>query len=232
MQTKAKTFSLLLIAAMGLLLGGNVSAAGNPSSVSIDDASVLIRQIQQKVNDLAIQLQGAQIQPLAPAPASVSHTLTQSQLDYIKSRTDIIAAETARLRIEVEVFVILRDIRQKTADLDYQIENKQKYAGTESWVETQSKISNIDNGTVEAQIAKIKQQINELNQELAVKQAADQTVTANSESVQANYEGKSSLEDSNGQSVSTAPAVKKAQEPAKKGFWQSIGDFFKNLFTF
>jgi len=162
MQTKAKTFSLLLIAAMGLLLGGNVSAAGNPSSVSINDASVLIRQIQQKVNDLAIQLQSARIQPLATAPVPVSHTLTQSQLDYIKSQTDIIAAETARLRIEVQVFVILRDIRQKTADLDYQITNQQKYAGTDIRVETQSKASNIGNGTVEAQIAKIKQQINEI----------------------------------------------------------------------
>jgi hypothetical protein len=209
-----------------------VSAAGNPSSVSINDASVLIRQIQQKVNDLAIQLQSARIQPLATAPVPVSHTLTQSQLDYIKSQTDIIAAETARLRIEVQVFVILRDIRQKTADLDYQITNQQKYAGTDIRVETQSKASNIGNGTVEAQIAKIKQQINELNQELAAKQAADQTATANLGSVQTNYEGQSSLEDSNGQSVSTAPAANKAQEPAKKGFWQSIGDFFKNLFTF
>lgn len=235
MQIKVKSLSLLLIAAAGLLLGGNVSAADNTaSSISINDASALIEQLRQKINSLAQQLQSVQNMPEVAVTIVAAPVLTQAELDGIEVQVNRITGEVARLKIEVGVFVTLRQIQEKTALLNAQIEEA---TGIPSTVVSaaQSQISATPTGNqqgIESQIARLKQQIAELNQELVAKQAAGQAVAA-TDTTQPICAGGACPVPVETQNNAPVPVTIATTAPSgSNGFWQSVGDFFKKLFTF
>lgn len=233
MKTTAKIFSLLSIAAAGLLLGGNVSAAGSSTTITIDNASALIQQIQQKINDLASQLQRTQDQSAAPITIAAAPALPQSQLDYIQSQVDRIAGETARLKIEVGVFTTLRQIQWATAALNAEIARGQQPTAAATPAQQPATAVDDDNRRdIEAKIAKVKQQIAELNQEIQMQKSIETpavTAAGGDQCVGQNCPVGTSEQKI---TTETAPLQTTASQPEKKGFWQSVGDFLKKIFTF
>jgi len=239
MQNNVKARLLLLTAvAIGLLLGGNVRAevvqATNVGSMAI---SQQVEQIKQRIVELSADMQRASQQ----TTVTVSAELTQEKLNYIQSEVTRIAKETARIKVEVEVFVAIRQIQQRLRVLSVQVaqyvaEQQSRVAQVQPGASGKGSVSSATE--VEAKIAQIRQQITELTQELEAKKAGGQKVTQapSDTGVQESKQcsGGSCLVTPTGTQsepkiVSTPVTTTKTES---KGFWQSIGDFIKKLFTF
>lgn len=242
MQHKIKIVSLTLFSAIGLLLGGNVFADGGgvPQAVNFDAVSAQIELVAQKINQLSSELKSKQISVIAPAPVLASE-LTQEKLNYIESEVGRIAKKTERLKIEVAIFVTLREIERKTAQIAAQIASGAPISQPIAAAAQPADVSaTAASGTqtreeIEAQIAKIRQQISELTQEMDVRTSASVSQSAPISGV-----SNGAVEDEDGDdsgdmsAITIAPAEEKAREtqPKSKSFWESAGDFLKKLFTF
>lgn len=243
MQHKIKIVSLTLFSAIGLLLGGNVFADGGgvPQAVNFDAVSAQIELVAQKINQLSSELKSKQIPVIAPAPVSALE-LTQEKLNYIESEVGRIANETERLKIEVAIFVTLREIERKTAQIAAQIVSgvpvSQPIAAAAAQPADVSATAASGAQTreeVEAQIAKIRQQISELTQEMAARTSASVSQSAPVSGVSNGAVEDEDNDDSGDMSAITiAPAEEEARETQtkSKSFWESVGDFLKKLFTF
>ena len=238
---KNKVVYSFLLAIGGLLLGGNVFADGVQSSaVGANNVAAQIEQISQKINELTAQInaQKSQVAPNLP----VRPQLSQEKLDYIESEVKRIAKETARLKIEIEIFVTLREIEAKTAALSKQITPAAAqsilppaYAAPQSVAPISA--DEQKRTEVEAQIAKIKQQIGELTQEMENQKAIESGIATAAQDYAdgANEVDQEALESEgaveNAAPIVIQPAENKTETP-KKGFWASVGDFLKKIFTF
>ena len=163
---------LSLVVFIGLLLGGNVLADGvSLPTTDTQDISAQIEQIRQKIADLTAQAQ--QQTTGQPAATITKKPLTQQELVTIESEVNRITKEVARLRIEVQIFVTLREIQHKTELLKSQIAAAPTLGGAVATaskppVQTASILTEQQRQEIETQIAKIKQQIAETTQELEV----------------------------------------------------------------
>lgn len=233
MKTKIKIVSLILASIVGLLLGGNIFADGGAAqSASFEQVSAQIEQVRQKVDQLTAELKAKQTAPIA-APAA----LTQEQLNHIENEIKRIAKETERLKVEVSVFIALREIERKAAQITAQITAGSPLAAQPVIAMSAPVAATArTNEEIEAQVAKIKQQINELTQEMEQKIAAEQFATAPQISPQASGVQDEIIDEdeSKSQEITILPADEKTgnEKEEQKGFWSSVGDFFKKIFTF
>jgi len=229
---KAKLFSLLLIAITGLLLGGNASADGASMSVPArQDVSAQIKQIQQQISQLTIQMQSLKAGAVAVKPIPV--VLTQEKLDYIQAEITRIAKEAARIKIEVGILVTLREIKQKTDALALLTASSGLVSAPAKSSASSMPISESKKREIEDKIAIVRQQISELTQELQKKTAGSQAQPGAVNDTANCSGGNCAVPTAQGQSVAPAASSGAQASPVEqKGFWQSIGDFFKKLFTF
>ena len=240
MQIKIKIVSLLPVLVAGLLLGGNVSADGGQAQIaSFENVSAQIEQIRQKINEFSAELR--QNQQIANVPV-VKAEITQEKLSYIESEIKRITGESERIRIEVEIFLTLREIQRKTSAIAAQIADGYSAPLT---VFTPPVIKNLPiaqtaekarEEEIEAQIVKIKQQINELTQEMGIQAAVEKNQLTPNGVGSSDQENAVAPDDSSdgAKEITIIPAQEKTgtAESEQKGFWQSVGDFFKNIFTF
>jgi chromosome segregation ATPase len=237
MQSKMKLSVLASAMLAGLLLGGNVLADGLPTQTQSSKNEIIaaqIEQIKQQINNLSAQ---AQAQKNGQTVAPEKTELTPEKLAQIETEVNRIAKETARLKIEVAVFVTLREIKTKTAQLQAQIAAGQTAAPKQT--QTAAMTADEQNrAQIEAQIAKIKQQIAELTQEMQTQKTAGQdsiASTADSSECEGESCSLTPSADNATQKITINPATDKpaAQKPAEtKSFWQSVGDFFGKIFAF
>ena len=242
---KTKLYSALLIAITGLLLGGNVNADGAQMSASAtQDVTSQIQQIRQRISLLTAQMQSRREEPAA---VFAKVALSQEKLNYIQSQVDAVAKKVERLKVEVGVLVTLRQIKERAAALASAIAptTKEKAAslipvpvkdGTKGSASAGTSASEtatatkVDKKAIEEQIVKVKQQITDLTQQLQGKTAANDAVTSST----GKCSGSScSVSPSQTQAIASASVSATKSVPAqKKGFWQSVSDFFKKIFTF
>lgn len=239
MKIKTKVVSLLLASIVGLLLGGNVFADGvSAQSASFEQVSAQIEQVRQKINQLSAELKAKQT--AAPAPVS----LTPEKLNYIEGEIKRIAKETERLEVEVAAFVALREIERKIAQISAEIAAISPLAGQSTIAAAPpaamptapAPATAQTNEEIEAQIARIKQQINELTQEMTVQAAAEagsNDAAGNGNDLEDQIETNGGGEEA-AQEITILPNGEKAEtaKTEQKGFWQSVGDFLKKIFTF
>jgi outer membrane murein-binding lipoprotein Lpp len=241
MQNKIKIVSFALLAAIGLLLGGNVSADGASSQTANFDAiSAQIELVRQKIDQLSAELKNKQTSVSAPAPAA---ELTQEKLDYIEGEIRRVARETERLKIEVAIFVTLKEVERKTAILAAQIASgapilRQSIAATAPQTSAAASIAAAPAAQtrekIEAQVADIKQKIDELTQEMQISTETKTSPTAPAAEVLEGVEDKNGEDSSNSKTITISPSGEKTQTNQEKprGFWESAADFLKKLFTF
>jgi len=240
MQMKTKLYSALLIAITGLLLGGNVSADGAQlSATASQNTGAQIQQIRERINQLTAQMQSRRAEPKAPV------ALSQEKINFIQAQVNVIAKKVELLKLEVSIFVTIRQIKEKTAALALAIVpanavpvqvtpriktiTKTPVAAATSTAETVV-AGKVDRKAIEEQIAKVKQQIADLTRQLESKTAANGSSVGATEKCSGSNCAVSSPQTQAGTAVA-APTVKTT--PAQnKGFWQSVGDFFKKIFTF
>lgn len=239
MQNKIKILLLMAISGAGLLLGGNTLADGMPSRASdTQNLSAQIDQIRQKISDLSAQMPQNQVGQSGTAANQVQ--LTAEKLNYIQSEIARIANETARLKIEVGIFATLREINRKTAQLSLQMGTATKTAPIAiSSQPAATSISEQKKQEIEAQIAKIKVQIGELNQELQAQKNIELNAMTQTASDQCELGGTCSINSSDSESAAQTSAASQSVSSQtsstaneNKGFWQSVGDFLKKIFTF
>lgn len=235
MKIKTRIALVLPVIATGLLLGGIAQAGGTvaPASAS-QNVTAQIEQIKQKIADLTAQIQNRQIQ--TPVSKIVFRNLTQAELDRIESEITRITQRTARIKLEVEVFVVLREIEAKTAALAAQVASP--YAGTAGQVSvpvqspTTNQVTSGDTREIEEKIAKIKQQIAELTQELQIQQSVEQAAQIAGEETEKLSEEPAEEEQESQMPIVIESAPAASAQSEKTGFWQSVGDFLKKLFAF
>lgn len=233
MKTKIKIVSLILASIAGLLLGGNIFADGGAAqSASFEQVSAQIEQVRQKIDQLTAELKAKQTASIA-TPAA----LTQEQLNHIENEIKKIAKETEQLKVEVSVFIALREIERKAAQITAQITAGSPLAAQPVIAMSAPVAATVRTSEeIEAQVAKIKQQINELTQEMTVQAAAE----ADSNDAAGNGNDLEDQIETNGggeeaaQEITILPNGEKTEtaKTEQKGFWQSVGDFFKKIFTF
>ncbi len=239
MTIKNKIASLLPIVAVGLLLGGNACADGTATELpQAQTAAAQIEQIEQKIAELTAQIETQQ----APAPVMgfIFYDLTQADLDRVGTEVSRIAGEVARVKIEVEIFAVLREIKVKTAAIAAQIPSGAKISTPSVFepVQTPAKPLAADsaNQEIENKIAVIKQQIDELTQELKIQKIIEQ----GQPEAQAEEGGNLIIEEVQDLEqetqtpivIESAPKTEKTTPSGEGGFWQSVGDFLKKIFTF
>jgi outer membrane murein-binding lipoprotein Lpp len=241
MQNKIKIVSLTLFATIGLLLGGNVFADGGPSQTANFDAiSAQIELVRQKIDQLSAELKNKQTSVSAPAPAA---ELTQEKLDYIEGEIRRVARETERLKIEVAIFVTLKEVERKTAMLAAQIASgtpvlRQSIAATAPRISVGASVAAAPavqtREEIEAQVADIKQKINELTQEMQARTETETSPSAPAAEVLEGMEDENGGDSSNSKTITISPSGEKTQTNQEKprSFWESAGDFLKKLFTF
>ncbi|MFA6376367.1 MAG: hypothetical protein WCX69_03130 [Candidatus Paceibacterota bacterium] len=237
---KTKLYSALLIAITGLLLGGNASADGAqlPASAT-QNTGAQIQQIRERIGQLTDQMQSRRAELSAPV------ALSQEKLNFIQAQVNVIAKKVERIKIEVSIFVTLRQIREKTAALALVISPstvaatpvparvnatvKTPVSTATPTAESMTAAKN-DKRAIEEQIAKVKQQIADLTQQLQKKTAANTAAISEAGKCSGSNCAVSSSQTQTGASV--AAPVAKTNPVQNKGFWQSVGDFFKKIFTF
>jgi len=225
-----------------------VTVTNNPvlaQTITTQDASVQIAQIRQKIAELTAQVNASQKQGFVTV---VKPVLTQAQLDKIDAEIKRIANETARIQNEVRILLEIRAVEQKISDIKAQIA---ALGGAKSTVSTM--VPSVPQISVPAtsnqaatttaevekavQIAKIKQQISELTQEYETQknlEAQNQKVaTVTEECAGGSCEVTTTPENIQPQSqIVVSPKTTEASKPETKGFWESVGDFFRKVFTF
>lgn len=237
-----KNFRLFSIAVAvmvaGLLLGGNVQAKEVQSATTLATTGQTILQqiteVQQKISSLNDEIAKSKISQIVVVSKPA---LTQDQLDRIETEVSGITKEVARIKIQVEIYVAVRETQQKIAKIEAQIAalNAGKIAVSTITAADTKTTSGTQAMSKDAQIAKIKQQINELNQELQAKRAEEASsqpmATVSGTCGQGQVCGSSTSSGSqNGVQVAQRQSENGKREPV--GFWQSIGNFLRKIFTF
>ncbi len=240
---KATIYSLaVMIAAAGLLLGGNVRADGATVTTATQDVSSQIDVIRQKVAALSAEVKAAEAQT-ATAPAVTVPTasaLTQAQLDAIAVRVAQIRARTEEIKVQVRILLEINAINLKIAAIKAQIA---AMAGGTVQIEASPVVGQATPATTTvdaakaAKIAQIKQQIAELTQEYRTQKNIEdqkQIAAASSTACQGDScPASSSNSDSNQPvTIQVSPKTPEASENQNQGFWESIGNFFRKVFTF
>ena len=182
--------------------------------------------------------------------------LSQAELDDIEAQVKVIAAKTEVIKTEVAKIVLIRQISAKIAYLQGEVnalkvaEAKQPEAesATNSVTKTLaaeaaatstvgvekaegSEIASEQNSAVDAQIAAIKAKIKELTAEYEKQKKAEELAGAKEATPEIQCEGGVCSATVNIKPSDTV-AETKSGNAEKNGFWQSVGNFIKNLFTF
>jgi DNA repair exonuclease SbcCD ATPase subunit len=171
-------------------------------------------------------------------------SLSQAQLDAIEAQVKSVRAKYEALKVQVQVFVAVRDIQQKINALTSQMPAASAAAAPaptigapagQAQAEAATTTALTNRQEIEAKIAATKQQIAELTQELQTMKGAGQPTgavvsqpTAGTGAVSEQKETTTKIE------TPSKPVQTQTSQPQTqpKGFWQSIADFFKKLFTF
>jgi hypothetical protein len=228
----------------GLLLGGNVLADGS-QTISNAQAQATIQQLRARVQILTQQVQAQKALQAAPI---VKPNLTPEQIASIQTQIIVIGQKITQLKIEVQKFVQIQQIKQKIAALrqiqidtiktqiarlNAQIKAKQTtgqpapiiVGGVQAVpVASGSDSSKSDKKEIEAQIAKVKEQISQITQEMETQKTLEEANENQSQSVNQN--------DNKCEGQSCSSNTQSSQQPAQKGFWQSVGDFLRKIFSF
>jgi hypothetical protein len=239
---KAILYLLSLIAACGLLLGVNVkiAIAQTTTAATTQDIAAQVAQIRQRIIDLTGQMPSAEASSISVS--LTPPTLSQAQLDAIQTQVNQVAIKTAQIKIEVEAVVVIREIKEKIVRLQNQLSSASEISVVSVQPETKTAVSAassspesavssvaasaaVDKQAVEAQIDQIKQKIAELKQKQLDQASVGEGTTCSGSSCSVTSSGQPSA------SVTAVPASPASQSPAKS-LWQSIGEFFKKIFTF
>lgn len=249
----------LCVAIGGLLLGGNSHIAfadGSASSTlnttyapqSTSQAEATIASLRQKI----IQLQ----QQIAARNATTTVALTAEQLSQIQEKIRQITVQKNQLAINIADYVASRNpVSNRQTQLNAigaaltQLSDKVRLiaiqvAANKGLVTTPA-VQGTSTEAISAKIAEIKNKIALLTQQAATMaaggtSAATQpagTVTAPETGTSTSCEATgtcSAVSSATGTepSLTAEPVTIVKEEPAKKGFFQSIWDFIKKLFTF
>ncbi|MCU0653397.1 MAG: hypothetical protein MUD10_04015 [Candidatus Pacebacteria bacterium] len=256
-MTKVQLNLLTVMAvAVGLLLGGSVLADSATTTTGADAAAIAnassadavvstattdnnstqaqLDAIKVRIQALTAQVQSRQQTPVVVTPRAV---LTQAQLDQIQIRVTEIAQQTARIKAQVQILVRIRTIEARIAAIRMQLATMQAggtvTATTPAAPVAATPASELTKEQKEARIAQIRQQIGELNQEMLAKRAAEQAATP---ATQAPCEGDSCSGASEPPqapvTIEVSPKPETTAQASNPGFWQSVGNFFRKLFTF
>lgn len=230
-----------MVAAIGLLLGGNVSADGvtavQTQKISDQEALMRIQQIREKISVLAQAVKNSQGQTITTSKTP----LTQAELDIIQAKINLISAKIAKIKKDAEILAKIREIRQKISVIKTQVAamNAQK-AGSLANVAAVAGATAEKNqpaDSKEARIAQIKQQIYELKQEMEVQKALE---AQNSQAPTVKVEGCAGQEcaapevENSQVPITISPKTTDAAENKSQGgsFWDLIGNFLRKIFTF
>ncbi len=266
MNTYVKWISVLaFVITGGLLLGGNVIADGEEETLIEADTVSQTDQIQaleaqaqsltEQVQEYIAAQTTATAQTAQETDTNQQETetteqkeLSQDELDAIYTQVKEIAAKTEVIKIEVEKFVMVRQITEKIAYLQGEVdkmrrdeaalametENETQTADESEAEAVETEIAETETapqGDVDAQIASIKAQIKDLTSQYEAQKAAEEAQSATEEI------SPTEIECENGvctAKVNITPAGEEAEsdKESKIGFWQSVSDFLKKIFTF
>lgn len=242
---KATIYSLaVMITAAGLLLGGNVRADGSASVGASQDISSQINVIRQKIATLNAEIQRSKAQTTAPVSVKVqtAPVLTQAQLNAIAVKVAQIKARTEEIKAQVRILLEIRAINLKIAAIKSQIAamtgaNAPAVTATAQVTSVAQSGGNQAEIDRQAKIAQIKQQIAELSQEYKAQNNLEgqvQPTASDSDACQGDSCQASSSNSDNGQPVTiqVSPNSAESKENQNQGFWESIGNFFRKVFTF
>jgi|GEM_PF-826944 hypothetical protein len=204
--------------------------------VASQDTATRIAEIRAKIAVLTAEIKSNQGQTVVAAKP----VLTQVQLDQVEVQVKNIAAETARIKQQVAILAQIRAIDQKIAAIKLQIAALNAGKSTVvAIVPAAGNTSPVAAATAEeqkeARIAKIKQQISELTQEMKVQknlESQNAAIATTSETCKGDSCAVSSTTESGQAQIEISPKTTETATPAKKGFWESVGDFFRKVFTF
>lgn len=259
MNTYVKWISVLaFVITGGLLLGGNVIADGEEETLIEADTVSQTDQIQaleaqaqlltEQVQEYIAAQTTATAQTAQETETTEQKELSQDELDAIYTQVKEIAAKTEVIKIEVEKFVMVRQITEKIAYLQGEVdkmrrdeaalametENETQTADESEAEAVEAEIAETETapqGDVDAQIASIKAQIKDLTSQYEAQKAAEEAQSATEEI------SPTEIECENGvctAKVNITPAGEEAEsdKESKIGFWQSVSDFLKKIFTF
>jgi outer membrane murein-binding lipoprotein Lpp len=242
MRIKTKIVSLAAATFAGLLLGGNAFAGGAEQNADYQTISAQIQEVQKKVSQLMTETQSGE-----KAAPVVNMELTPEKLDNIEREVTRIAKETERLKIEVAIYLTLEDIGRKTAALAAQIAAGLNVSASMIAAAPAAPIVAAlpadlpaskpqANEEIEAQIAIVRRQIDELTEEMVAQTAAEKEIPAEERTVAGTEDegAKGNVAASEEKDASLTVERNGGQDSAatKGGLWQAVGDFFKKLFAF
>jgi len=241
MRIKTKIVSLVAATFAGLLLGGNAFAGGAEQNVDYQTISAQIQEVQKKILQLMMETQSGK-----KAVPAVKMELTPEKLDNIEKEVARIAKETERLKIEVAVYLTLKDIQQKTAALAEQIAAGLNVPASMIAAPSAPIVAALPadlptskpqaNEEIEAQIAIVRRQIDELTEEMLAQTAAEKEVPTEERTVAGTKDedakGDVSISEEKDASLTVEKNGSKDSAETKGGLWQAVGDFFKKLFAF
>jgi hypothetical protein len=139
--------------------------------------------------------------------------------------------------------VTLKEVERKTAMLAAQIASgtpvlRQSIAATAPRISVGASVAAAPavqtREEIEAQVADIKQKINELTQEMQARTETETSPSAPAAEVLEGMEDENGGDSSNSKTITISPSGEKTQTNQEKprSFWESAGDFLKKLFTF
>ena len=241
MRIKTKIVSLAAATFAGLLLGGNAFAGGAEQNADYQTISAQIQEVQKKVSQLMTETQSGE-----KAAPVVNMELTPEKLDNIEREVTRIAKETERLKIEVAIYLTLEDIGRKTAALAAQIAAGLNVSASTIAPPSAPIVAALPadlpgskpqaNEEIEAQIAIVRRQIDELTEEMVAQTAAEKEIPAEERTVAGTEDegAKGNVAASEEKDASLTVEKDGGQDSAatKGGLWQAVGDFFKKLFAF
>ncbi len=248
---------LSLVFGGGLLLGGNVIADGaSVTSTGADTVSQTeqVEALQTQAKQLSEQVQAyladqaaKNVEPAVQVKPVEKKTLSQDELDRIETQVQEIAAKTEVIKTEVAQIVLMRQISSKIAYLQEEVNamkmaeaagavseaaanNEAAGAAAESG-ETLAETATAGNSDVESQIAAIKDKIKDLTAQYEQQKAAENAGDVQEITPEVQCEGGVCSASVDIKPAETA-ATTEANNDSNTGFWQSVGNFFKNIFTF
>jgi len=241
MRIKTKIVSLAAATFAGLLLGGNAFAGGAEQNADYQTISAQIQEVQKKISQLMAETQSAE-----KATPAVNMELTPEKLDNIEKEVMRIAKETEQLKIEVAVYLTLKDIRQKTAALAAQIAGGLNISAPTIAAPSAPIIAVLPadlpvsktqaNEEIEAQIAIVRRQIDELTEEMAAQTVIEKEVPAEERTMvgteDKDAKGDVAVSGEKDASLTVEKNGGKDSTETKGDLWQAVGDFFKKLFAF
>lgn len=247
---------ILLVIGGGLLLGGKAIAESNQAAAndtSATSTTAVLMPYEEQAESLTAQVKiYLASQQTAKGKQEGKPDLSEDQLNIISGQIKEIAIKAAALKEEVDRFVAIRTVSQQIAGLKLEVdelklakeagqlqevipagnnENTDSAVAVEIAPETSQDQIPQENEDTKAQIVSIKQQIKDLTAEYEIQKAAEEAQNKGQAEDFQEVECKNGVCSANIE-VKAADSGNQAENVAPKGFWQSVSDFLKNLFTF